>query len=128
MERDCYPDDKIKTKNLNSVLYRMMWFGLIWSSFRQLKFRIQDVQTVNRGICMDLWQSYTDKNIDFGWKKALINSRLIVDWLYDCKFANCENCMMDRWICYDNVKRENKSSFTNTFSLSVKQFRMSFIL
>jgi len=28
---------------------------------------------------MDLWQSYTDKNIDFGWKKALINSRFAID-------------------------------------------------
>ena len=59
---------------------------------------------------MDLWQSYTDKNIDFGWEKALINSRLIDS--FDCKFASCENCMMD--MLY--VKRENKNSLTNTFS------------
>ena len=92
----------------------MEWCDLDWFDQSFLEAKIQgDVQTVNcRGICMDLWQSYTDKNIDFGWEKALINSRFI-NWLFDCKFASCENCMMDMlWY----VKRENKNSLTNTFS------------
>ena len=55
----------------------MEWCDLDWFDQAFLEANIQDVQTVNRGICMDLWQSYTDKNIDFGWKKVLINSRLI---------------------------------------------------
>ena len=58
------------------------------------------LSTVSRGICMDLWQSYTDKNIDFMvGKKA--------DWL-DSLIANFQIVKIVWWICYDMSKGKTK--------------------
>ena len=101
----------------------MEWYDLDWFDQSFLEAKIQeDVQIVNcRGICMDLWQSYTDKNIDFGWEKALINGRLI-----DSLIANLQVVKIVWWICYDMSKGKTKIFLQIHLVLSVKQCRMPF--